>query len=199
MSVFFILVIRRTRCDERLFKNMMDFTYLTQPPKKYTFEMPELRLWTERWCRGRVLNLFAGYARLRVDEFRVDIDENAPADVHQDAFQFVHTTSERFDTVVFDPPYNLRKAREKYGSRYIGSLTKIKNELPKLLRLGGHIISFGYDSVGMSRRRGFEKVAVCLVCHNGDHNDTIAVVERFVQPEITYIESEELHDVAPCV
>jgi len=35
----------------------------------------------------------------------------------------------------------------------------------------------GYDSVGMAKCRGFEKIGICLVCHNGDHNDTICLKE----------------------
>ncbi len=162
----------------------MDFTYLSQPPKRYTFEQPKLKLWCESWCRGKVLNLFAGMTKLNVDEYRVDMDKNCPADYYGDAFEFVTTTQMKFDTIVFDPPYNLRKAREKYQGRYIGLATKIKNELPKILTSNGRVISFGYDSVGMSRSRGFKKIAICLVCHNGDHNDTICVVEEKEQNEL---------------
>jgi len=159
---------------------MLDFTYLSQPPKRYTFQQPKLKEWTEKWCKGKVLNLFAGITKLNVDEFRVDMDKNVPADWYGDAFEFVKTTDLKFDTIVLDPPYNLRKSREKYGSRYIGSFTKIKNELSRILNDGGLIIHYGYDSVGMSKSRGFEKIAICLVCHNGDHNDTICLVERKV-------------------
>lgn len=162
----------------------MEFTYLSQPPKRYTFEQPKLKLWCEEWCRGKVLNLFAGKTKLNVDEYRVDMDKNCSADYHGDAYTFVTTTQMKFDTIIFDPPYNLRKAREKYQGRYIGLATKIKNELPKILNINGRIISFGYDSVGMSRSRGFEKIAICLVCHNGDHNDTICVVEEKKQGEL---------------
>ena len=42
----------------------MDFTYLSQPPRKYTFEQPQLKEWTEKWCQGKVLNLFAGKTKL---------------------------------------------------------------------------------------------------------------------------------------
>jgi len=94
-----------------------------------------------------------------------------------DAFNFLNESDQKFDTIIFDPPYNLRKAREKYEGRTIGSSTKIKNQLKKVLNDEGRIISFGYDSVGMSKKRGFKKIAICLVCHNGDHNDTIAIVE----------------------
>lgn len=156
----------------------LDFTYLTQPPKRYTFEMPKLKKWVESWCEGEVLNLFAGKTLLRASEYRVDIDQDMPADWHGDAYDFVTTTDMKFDTIILDPPYNLRKAREKYEGRHIGSLTKIKNELDGVIRPNGLILSLGYDSTGMGKKRGYRKIAICLICHAGDHNDTIALVER---------------------
>ena len=156
----------------------IDFTYLSQPPKRFTFEQPKLKLWVEKWCKGKVLNLFAGKTLLDVDEFRVDLNEEMIADWYGDAYEFVETTDLRFDTVILDPPYNLRKSREKYGGKYIGSFTKIKNILPNILNSNGRITSLGYDSVGMSKSRGFRKIAVCVVCHGGDHNDTLGLVEE---------------------
>lgn len=159
----------------------MDFTYLTQPPKRYTFEQPKLKQWVEENCEGRVLNLFAGKTKLSVNETRVDTDEEMPADYHMEAFDFVNFAIDNgmvFDTIVLDPPYNLRKSREKYGGRYIGSFTKIKNILPKILSEEGYVITLGYDSVGMAKSRGFKKLSICLVCHNGDHNDTICLKEQ---------------------
>ena len=151
---------------------------MAQPPKRYTFEQPRLRQWIEKWCKGRVLNLFAGTTKLNANEFRVDCDKNVNPDWCGDAYEFVTTTNLRFDTIVLDPPYNLRKSREKYDGKYIGSFTKIKNVLKKVLNEGGRIITLGYDSVGMGKGRGFEKIAICLICHNGDHNDTICLVEQ---------------------
>jgi hypothetical protein len=161
----------------------MEFTYLTQPPKRYTFQQPKLREWTEKQCKGKVLNLFAGTTKLNVNEVRVDIDKNVPADYYMEAFEFVNFAKEqgmKFDTIVLDPPYNLRKSREKYGGRYIGSFTKIKNALLPLMNDGCIVISYGYDTVGMSKCRGFEKIGVCVVCHNGDHNDTLCLVEQLI-------------------
>ena len=51
----------------------MNFTYLYQPSRKWTFEQPKLKSWVELWCKGSVLNLFAGKTKLDVKEFRVDI------------------------------------------------------------------------------------------------------------------------------
>ena len=161
--------------------NEIDFTYLTQPPKRYTFEQPKLKKWVEDNCKGKTLNLFAGTTKLDADEVRVDIDEETNPDYCIDAFDFVNYAIEndlKFDTIVLDPPYNIRKSREKYGGRWIGKFTKIKNVLPKILNENGTIITLGYDSVGMSKSRGFKKTAICLVCHNGDHNDTICLKEQ---------------------
>ena len=159
--------------------DIMKFTYLAQPPKKWTFEQPKLKEWIENNCKGKVLNLFAGKTKLNVDEFRVDISDEHNPDLVIEAYKFVTTTNMRFDTIIFDPPYNLRKSREKYGEgRYIGSLTKIKNELSRILNDNGIIIHLGYDSVGMGKTRGYNKIGICLICHNGDHNDTICLIDK---------------------
>ncbi len=155
--------------------------YLCQPPKKHTFEMPRLKQWVAGWCHGNVLNLFAGNTMLIPGETRNDIDPSANAEFHMDAHEFVKTwDGNKFDTVVLDPPYNMRKSREKYGDRHIGDFTLLKNELLRIINLGSNVITLGYDSVGMSASRGFEKIAICIVCHGGDHNDTLCVVESYV-------------------
>jgi hypothetical protein len=159
----------------------MEFTYLKQPPRKYTFEQPKLKKWVEDNCEGSTLNLFAGKVKLTVKETRVDIDDTMLADYYMDGYEFVLMAKEKgmiFDTVILDPPYNLRKSREKYGGRWIGSFTKIKNVLSDIVADDGIVITLGYSSVGMSKSRGYEKEAICLICHSGDHNDTICVKER---------------------
>ena len=165
----------------------INFTYLKQPPKRYTFEQPKLKKWVESWCKGKVLNLFAGKTKLDVDEIRVDIDKDMPADYHMDAYEFITTTNIKFDTVILDPPYNIRKAREKYQGRFIGKYKKIKDRLTKVLNPKARVITLGYDSVGMSKSRGFKKIAICLVCHSGDHNDTIGLVEQNNQMDLMRI------------
>jgi len=158
----------------------LDFTYLYQQPARYTFEQPKLKAWCEKWCNGYVLNLFAGLVRFKnLTEFRVDISNEFLPNICMDAQEFVETTNQTFDTVIFDPPYNWRKSREKYGDgRYIGNEKKLKDILPRVLNSHGRVISFGYDTVGMSRSRGFEKIAICIVCHSGNHHDTLCVVEE---------------------
>ena len=163
----------------------MEMTYLKQPPKKYTFEQVKLKQYVESYCIGKVLNLFAGKVKLNVNEIRVDISNEYKPDYCVDAYKFITSwRNNKFDTVILDPPYNIRKSREKYYDRWIGSLTKIKNYLPNIIKNGGRIISLGYDTVGMSNNRGFRKIALCVVCHGGDHNDTLCLVEEFCLSEM---------------
>jgi hypothetical protein len=162
----------------------MIFEYLKQPPKRYTFQQEALRLWVESYCKGQVLNLFAGKTRLGIKEIRVDVNPEMPADYHKDALEFISSwNKDCFDTVILDPPYNIRKGREKYSINNVvyhkGKLTMIKDALLPILNPAANVISLGYDSVGMSNKRGFIKTALCLVCHGGDHNDTICLVEKY--------------------
>lgn len=157
----------------------LEFTYLKQPPKRYTFEQPKLKRWVEKHCKGKVLNLFAGKIRLNVNEIRVDVDPSAIADYHMSAYEFVKTwNGPKFDTVILDPPYNIRKSREKYNGHYIGKLKKLRRILPRILNNKAIIITLGYDTTGMGK--GFLKKEICLINHAGDHNDTIALIEEKV-------------------
>lgn len=53
-----------------------------------------------------------------------------------------------------------------------------KNEISRILKPNGIVISFGWNSCGIGKNRGFEIIEILLVCHGGHHNDTIVVVER---------------------
>jgi len=157
----------------------LKFKYLKQPNNRWTFKMPRLKVWVESWCKGKVLNLFAGKIRLNVDEFRVDSNNEFKPDHLGDALEFLKTTKMKFDTIIIDAPYSLRKAYEKYKGHYIGSTwTQVRRAVPRVCNKGARVISFGYNSQGMAKVLGFKKLAICLVCHSGDINDTICTVEE---------------------
>jgi len=158
------------------------FSYLRQPPKKWTFEQPRLKKWIEERCKGKVLNLFAGKTKLNVNEFRIDSNSEFKPDWVGNALDFLNTTKMKFDTIVLDPPYSLRKSYEKYKGHYIGSKwTQIRRAISKVCNKNAIVISLGYNSMGMSRTLGFIKKEILLVCHNGDHNDTIVTLEELKQ------------------
>lgn len=43
------------------------------------------------------------------------------------------------------------------------------------------VLSFGWNTVGMGKNRGFEIIEIMLVCHGGAHNDTICLAEKRTQ------------------
>jgi len=161
----------------------IDFTYLYQWPQKYTFQATKVKQWVEKWCRGHTLNLFAGKTLLDldVDEIRIDLDHECPADFHMDAKDYVDLCikdNHRFHTIILDPPWSLRQSRECYDGRWIGNLTEIKNKILTICYPDTRIITFGRDTVGMSKKRGFKKIAICLTCHGGANCDSIGLVEE---------------------
>lgn len=160
------------------------FEYIEAPAAKWTFDPKSIRRYVESRLEGRVLNLFSGENQLRhTDEIvRNDLDDSIEADHHFDALEVAeHFSPRSFDTILLDPPYNVRKAREKYNGRYRGEFTVIKDRIIPLVKLGGRVIHFGYASTGMGRSRGFENREVCLINHKGDHNDTICVIEERIE------------------
>ena len=55
-----------------------------------------------------------------------------------------------------------------------------KNEVARIVKSGGYVISFGWNSGGIGKKNSFEIVEILLVPHGGAHNDTIVTVERKV-------------------
>lgn len=160
----------------------MEFEYLAQPPRRYTFEMKELKSWVEKYCVGRTLNLFGVKVRLMVNEISNDIDTDMPTDYHLDAFEFCKKCKKGiFDTVILDPPYNFRKAMENYGGRYMTDYPIIMDKVMEITTQNARVITLGYNTGGMGKVRGFEKIALCVVNHGAGHNDTLCLVEQKVR------------------
>ena len=93
---------------------------------------------------------------------------------------WIKEKKEKFDTVILDPPYNLKKANEKYKGKYINSFIEILKLIPLTLKNNGILITFGFNSVGASQLKGFKKEKIVLICHGGGQNDSIGVIERKV-------------------
>lgn len=155
------------------------FDYIKCPLSKWTFSIKPIREWTEKTCEGKTLNLFAGRTKLNIDEVRNDLDDEALADYQKDALQFVKEwNGEKFDTILLDPPYAYRKSMEMYKGIKASPFRQLKDELPRILKPNGLVITFGYHSNTMGKNRGFEVEQIALFSHGGAIHDTIASVER---------------------
>ena len=156
----------------------MKIIYLQAPLYRYTFKSKKIKKWIEDRSKGKVLNLFAGKTKLKVDEIRNDKDKTMIADYYLDALDFVKSwKGERFDTIILDPPYSYRKSMEMYKGNKASRFNQIKDILPKLLKKNGQIITFGYHSISMGKKRGFGQKEILLMSHGGAIHDTIAVTE----------------------
>ena len=150
--------------------------------RRYTFESPKIKQWVEKYAKGAVLNLFAGKTCLELNETRVDIDGNMNAHHHMDALDFVRKwTGTKFDTILLDPPYSYRKSMEMYNGNYSSRFRLIADKVPEILSPGGRVISFGYHSTFMGKKRDFYLARLCVFAHGGAQHCTIGIVERLAR------------------
>ena len=123
-----------------------------------------------------------------------DLDKQYDTDYNLDALEFLKTfEDESIRGVLFDPPYTPRQLSECY--KKLGrSVTfqdtdasywsNLKKELSRIVKPGGIVISFGWNSGGVGKVNGFKITRIRLVPHGGVHNDTICVIDKKVQSKL---------------
>lgn len=118
-----------------------------------------------------------------------DLNNVRPTTYHMNALDFLKMFDDNsVDGVLYDPPYSPRQVKECYDGfgedvRWDGRITfwsETKNEISRIIRPGGKVICFGWNSMGCGKSRGFEMKKVLLVPHGGTRNDTICTVETKV-------------------
>ena len=105
-----------------------------------------------------------------------------------DCFDYLASFSDRSaDFGLIDPPYSKRQISEHYKKMGIkpngwhtsaGWTAKLRDEITRVMKIGGKTITFGWNTCGIGKKRGFNIIRILLVCHGGDHYDTICTVER---------------------
>jgi len=164
--------------------NRTKISYLKTPLSKYTFEAPRIKRWVEKEVEGKVLNLFAGKVKLDCEEVRVDLNPKWNPDYVMNALQFVRNIWDlgvnpvTFGTFLLDPPYSFRKSMEKYNGFVSSPFNQLKDAISQVIKPGGVVITFGYQSVSMGAKRRFVQDHILLMSHGGAIHDTIAVKER---------------------
>lgn len=112
-----------------------------------------------------------------------------PTTYHMEAIDFANSIKHEigFEGVLFDPPYSFRQISEHYkhvgmkATRWQTSMSfyeKVKTALCEKIKQGGYAISFGWNSNGFGKARGFKIIEIMLVAHGGSKNDTIVTVEK---------------------
>jgi hypothetical protein len=123
--------------------------------------------------------------------FTNDLDPATDAALHMDAEQACKLWTAqgvRADLAIFDPPYSPRQISECYKSiglkvgmeetQNARLYKRVRDALDPLVKPGGIVLSFGWQSAGMGEKRGYDPIEILLVTHGGAHNDTICIAER---------------------
>ncbi len=155
-------------------------------PNKNTFDIKPIReLITDELTEGLWIDPFANQNKLAT--VTNDLNQEFDTDYHLDALDFMKMfDSDSVDGVLYDPPYSPRQVSECYnnvGYDVTWDTTKAsfwgnhKREISRIVKLGGKVITFGWNSGGIGYKYGFEIERILLVPHGGWHNDTICTVE----------------------
>lgn len=155
-------------------------------PNKNTFDIKPIHdLIIEELTDGLWIDPFANQNKLAA--ITNDLSMEFDTDYHLDALDFMKLfDSNSVDGVLYDPPYSPRQVSECYnnvGYNVTWDTTKAsfwgnhKREISRIVKLGGKVITFGWNSGGIGYKYGFEIERILLVPHGGWHNDTICTVE----------------------
>lgn len=155
-------------------------------PNKNTFDIkPINQLIKEELTDGLWIDPFANKNKLAT--ITNDLSLEFDTDYHLDALEFMKMfDTNSIDGVLYDPPYSPRQVSECYnnvGYNVTWDTTKAyfwgnhKREISRIVKIGGKVITFGWNSGGIGYKYGFEIERIMLVPHGGWHNDTICTVE----------------------
>jgi hypothetical protein len=168
-------------------------------PNSATFQMkPALELAQKYLMKSKCsIDPFARNSRLAMH--RNDLNPDTEAEHHMDALDFLKmlvAQGVKADLIIFDPPYSRAQVKEVYngiGRHYGAKDTQDhstnwraeRDELDKVLEVGGVVLSCGWNSNGMGLRRGYWPEEIRMIRHGGAHNDTIIIAEKKRPPEDT--------------
>lgn len=155
-------------------------------PNKNTFSIKPICNLIDKYIFGYSIDPFANSNKLAT--VTNDLNKEYDTDYNLDAIDFLKTFDHNsVDTVLFDPPYSPTQVSRSYKelnmtvnmqttqTSYWGNLN---NEIARIVKPQGIVISCGWNSRGVGLTRGFDLLEVLLVPHGSNHNDTIVVVEK---------------------
>lgn len=105
-----------------------------------------------------------------------------------DALEFLKSLeSESADLVLYDPPYSITQASQLYHAYGKEKLEVnvanmrywklVKDNIARILKPNGRVISCGWNTNGLGKGRGFEMTAILDIVHGGSKNDTLVTLE----------------------
>ena len=148
-------------------------------PNKKTFSMkPVKNKLSEYILDGKIwIDGFANSSSLAT--ITNDLNPEFETDYNLDCLDFFKTFPDSsVDGVLFDPPYSFNQSIICYNGFKVQKITPLKNEIKRILKPNGICISFGWNTNGLGKKRNFKLIEILIVCHGGNHNDTLITIEK---------------------
>ena len=164
---------------------------------RWTFQYGPARSFVEKRLEGRVLNACAGKTKLNHDGeiVRNDLNPDRDAETNHDVAEIAdHFEPRSFDTVVFDPPFDEKQAETKYDGLHAMDVYAALEQFEELVRPGGLVICFGWNSWGMRSFGAFEREDTVLFQRGPIHRDVIATVDRRTSGSLEFVETTKKGD-----
>ena len=156
-------------------------------PNKNTFEILPIKKLLEEEVDQNLFWIDPFANKNKIASVTNDLNKEFDTDYHMDALDFLKMFDNlSVDGVLNDPPYSPRQVSECYkkvGYNVTWDTTKAsfwgnhKRNISRIVKIGGKVITFGWNSGGIGYKYGFEIKRILLVPHGGWHNDTICTVE----------------------
>ena len=155
-------------------------TFLIKPINELIQKYIDCGIWIDPFARNSPFNEKCTETN--------DLNEESLTTSHMEALDFLKKFDNgSIDGVLFDPPYSPRQISECY--KQVGREVHMKDtqssfygdrkkEIARIVKVGGTVICFGWNSGGIGKTLGFELLEILLVPHGGAHNDTIVTVEK---------------------
>ena len=166
-------------------------------PSADTFSIPAIGHFVKRYLLESKVSIDPFARNNRWATHTNDLNPDTRAECHMEAGDYLaklRTDGVVADLVIFDPPYSPRQVKECYDGigrkmqmedAQTGRVRGIWKEamMPPLTR-DATVLSFGWNTIGMGKEKGFDIVEIMLVCHGSDHNDTICMAEKMTQSRL---------------
>ena len=160
-------------------------------PNSNTFDIKPIKELLDEEVDKEKLTIDPFANKNKIANITNDLNKDFDTNYHLDALDFLKMFDKSsIDIVLYDPPYSPRQVSECYksfGFNVTNDTTKAsfwsnhKKEISRITKVGGKVITFGWNSGGIGEKYGFEIQRILLVAHGGWHNDTICVVEKKVR------------------
>lgn len=172
--------------NQEVFQMVINRTWAM--PNSKTFSIKPIGELVSKYASGEKVIIDPFSNDCKIGTITNDLNPKYDTDYHLDALDFLKMMkSESADVVLYDPPYSPRQVKECYegvGITVTAEHTKASwrakhlDEIARVVKTGGYCLSFGWNTNGVGKKRGFEIVEILIVAHGGSKNDTLCTVER---------------------